>query len=58
MVSASRRDLAWTAGYNAQLAGKSREACNRQPGTIYFDDWHDGYNHAENTAATRSGSAS
>lgn len=43
-VSEYRRHLAWTAGKMAAKAGKSRATCNRENGTIYFDDWHDGYN--------------
>lgn len=46
-MSDYRRNLAWKAGRKAQRTGKSPETCNRQPGTIFFDDWHDGYRAAE-----------
>lgn len=42
-ISEHRRNLAWLAGDRAARNGKSEDACDRQPGTIYFDDWHDGY---------------
>ena len=42
-VSDYRRNLAWFAGVKAALAGKPVTANNRQNGTIYFDDWHDGW---------------
>lgn len=46
-MSEYRRQQAWTAGKKAALAGKSRETCKRVRGTIFFDDWHDGYNSGE-----------
>jgi hypothetical protein len=42
-MSDYRRNLAWKAGNKAALAGKGRHTCKRQPGTIFFDDWHDGF---------------
>lgn len=48
-MSDYRRALAFKAGKKAALAGKSRETCNRQRGTIFFDDWQDGYNEGERT---------
>lgn len=52
-VSEHRRHLAYHAGQVAAMAGKSREKCNRQPGTIYFDDWHDGFNSGEALSLAR-----
>lgn len=46
-ISDYRRNLAWKAGQQACLRGQSRKTCRRQPCTIYFDDWHDGYSEAE-----------
>lgn len=46
-MSDYRRGLAWKAGVKAQRAGKSKETCNRQQGTILWDDWHDGYHASE-----------
>lgn len=45
-MSDYRRMLAYKAGRNAAMDGKGRSACNRQPGTIFFDDWHDAYDEA------------
>jgi ribosome modulation factor len=42
-MSDYRRNQAFQAGRKAALAGKTKETCNRQPGTIFFDDWHDGF---------------
>ena len=42
-MSDYRRHLAWNAGYKAGQAGKPREKNNRQPGTIFYDDWADGW---------------
>ena len=50
-VSDHRRNLAWLAGDRAARQGKSRETCTRMPGTIYFDDWHDGYENGLQTLA-------
>ena len=47
-VSDYRRGQAWTAGAKAQRNGKTKDACNREKGTIYFDDWHDGFEYAKN----------
>ena len=44
-----RRKQAWDAGAKAAREGKPRTACNRQRGTIFFDDWQDGYEHVLNT---------
>jgi len=46
-VSEYRRDLAWKSGQKARLAGKGREVCKRERGTIYFDDWQDGWMHED-----------
>ena len=43
-VSDYRRSLAYKAGHKAALAGKLRTANNREPCTIYADDWYDGHN--------------
>ena len=43
MVSDYRRNQAWKAGNKAAKAGKPRSTNNRQRGTIYYDDWCDGY---------------
>lgn len=56
-VSEYRRNQAWNAGAKARREGKPEAANNRQPGTIYYDDWHDGYEYerqiAEYTAGHR-----
>lgn len=46
-MSEYRRGLAYTAGKKAALAGKLRTANNRQPGTIFHDDWGDGFDEGE-----------
>ncbi len=46
-VSDYRRRLAFLAGMKACRNGKARSKCNRSEGTIYFDDWHDGYSEEE-----------
>jgi len=46
-VSDYRRAQAWKAGSKAANEGRGREANNRQHGTIYYDDWCDGFNEAE-----------
>lgn len=43
VMSDFKRGQAWAAGYNAALAGKPQEHNNRHPGTVYFDDWLDGW---------------
>lgn len=43
-MSDYRRSLAWKAGRKAAIAGKSENANNRQSGTIFYDDWCDGWN--------------
>lgn len=42
-VSEYRRRQAWFAGRKAAEANKPKTACNRQRGTIYYDDWMDGW---------------
>jgi hypothetical protein len=42
-MSEYRRRLAYEAGKKAALSGKPESANNRQPGTIFFDDWCDGW---------------
>lgn len=49
-MSEYRRRQASLAGAKAFRDGKSRETCNRPNGTVFFDDWHDGYNAAEREA--------
>lgn len=49
-MSDYRRQQAWTAGKKAALAGKPRSSCNRQRGTIFFDDWMDGFGEGEEAA--------
>ena len=39
----NRRHEAWAAGQKAALDGKPESSCRRRPGTIFYDDWHDGY---------------
>lgn len=34
---------AWLAGRDAALAQRPKSSCRRTRGTIYYDDWHDGY---------------
>ena len=48
-VSDRRRRAAWSAGYQARKDGKSPAANDRPQGTIYFDDWADGFQAASNT---------
>lgn len=47
-VSKYRRGLAWRAGVRAHQQGRTRETCDRPRGTIYFDDWQDGFSTSEN----------
>ena len=46
-ISEHRRRMAWTAGKKAALSGKPRDTNNRTRGTIYFDDWADGWDEGE-----------
>lgn len=41
------RMRAYEDGRAAYHLGKLHESCKRKPGTIYFDDWHDGFQEAE-----------
>lgn len=43
MVSVYRRHLAWEAGRKAAMTDRPETANNRFPGTIFYDDWCDGY---------------
>ena len=45
-VSDRRRNLAWLAGERAARQGKPASSCDRIRGTIYYDDWMDGFEHA------------
>ena len=47
-MSGRRREQAWQAGHNARLKCKPRTSCDRRLGTIFYDDWQDGYNDADN----------
>lgn len=51
-MSEYRRIQAYQAGRKAALAGKRVEVCNRQRGTIFYDDWHDGFWDGEREAAS------
>jgi hypothetical protein len=51
-VSEYRRGQAFAAGRKAATEGKPRTACNRQCGTIYYDDWMDGYEEAARQKGT------
>ena len=46
-MSNYRRRRAWEAGKKAALAGKPKTANNRERGTIFYDDWCDGWNEGE-----------
>jgi hypothetical protein len=50
-MSDYRRRLAYQAGRKAALSGKPETANNREWGTIYFDDWADGWQSARKAAA-------
>lgn len=43
-MSEYRRTQAFQAGRRAGLAGRPEETNNRRRGTIFFDDWQDGWN--------------
>jgi len=47
-ISEYRCEQAWNAGVKAALAEKKRSSNNRQPGTVYYDDWADGYDSVAN----------
>ena len=47
-VSDYRRNLAYNAGKKARQQNKPTSANNRQEGTIYADDWWDGWNDEDN----------
>jgi len=55
MVSEYRRGQAWRAGKKAFESGKPKSANNRERGTIYYDDWWDGWNHAYNVSEGSTG---
>lgn len=46
-ISDYRRELAFKAGKKAGQSGKPETANKRQRGTIYFDDWWDGWNEGQ-----------
>lgn len=43
------RHKAWTSGNKASKAGKKVTSCRYKQGTIYYDDWCDGFNDHQNT---------
>lgn len=45
-ISEYRRRQASAAGQKAFRDGKARATNNRQRGTIYYDDWMDGWDYA------------
>ena len=47
-ISEYRCILAFKAGRKARLAGKPITANNRERGTVYYDDWWDGWNEEDN----------
>lgn len=47
-ISEYRSMLAFRAGRKARLAGKPNTANNRERGTVYYDDWWDGWNEEDN----------
>lgn len=49
-MSDYRRNQAWNAGRRAFAAGKPIESNNRQPCTIFYDDWCDGWRAAQYAA--------
>jgi hypothetical protein len=49
-MSDYRREQAWQAGKKAALAGEAETANNRERGTIFFDDWADGWNEGRSQA--------
>jgi ribosome modulation factor len=49
-MSDHRRRKAYVAGEQAARDGKGREACTRQRGTIFYDDWMDGWESAATLA--------
>lgn len=58
-VSNELRESAWQAGNQAAREGKPKDGGGWIRGTIYFDDWHDGYDegsrqHAEQAREVRS----
>jgi hypothetical protein len=55
-MSEYRRHLAFKAGRKAALEGKPATANNREWGTIFFDDWDDGWNEGGRAKAERSAS--
>lgn len=42
-VNNQRREKAFQAGRKAALASLTEEECKEPCGTIYYDDWFDGY---------------
>lgn len=47
-VSNYRRSLAYNAGKKARQQNKAETTNNREPFTIYYDDWWDGWNDEHN----------
>ena len=43
-MSDFRREQAWRAGAKASSEGKPETANSRQKGTVFYDDWWDGWN--------------
>lgn len=48
VISNYRSRLAFKAGRKARQLGKPSTANNREPGTVYYDDWWDGWNEEDN----------
>jgi hypothetical protein len=46
-ISTTRRQQAWKAGQKARADGKPEDANNRLFGTIYYDDWSDGWGYED-----------
>lgn len=49
-MSDHKRAKAFKQGADAYRAGQSRENCPLPRGTIYFDDWNDGFEQASQKA--------
>jgi hypothetical protein len=50
-MSEYRRQLAYAAGRKAALEGKPETANNRERGTIFYDDWGDGWSDGDRARA-------
>ena len=53
LTDAFQRANAFKAGRTAGMRDESRTSCRYPRGTIYYDDWHDGFAEGEKNRCSR-----